>query len=310
MTALTISHATPVDDGLLRSARLMHALGPDGASIWAELSAEETRALTAAMDSLPSDGLADDDVSAAFANAMSQTPERPSVLSDVWTRLSGLETDTLSQMLGGEHPQTVAFVLSRINGAAAARLLKALPPALSIDAMQRLLNLGVVHPKTTQSLGERISQLLPVIAPTGADGGHERVARIFDRLDDRSEKVFLAALENAEPGAGEKVRALMFTFDDLAKLDAGGLQTLLSAADRAILVVALKGAKSQTSDAFYKNMTKRAGELLTEEIESLGAVRRSEVDTARQELVTLARTLIHRGDIRINDDGTDDELVE
>lgn len=307
MSALAIS--TP-DDGLTRSAQLMHALGPDGAAVWAELSPEESRALTAAMDGLTADAQHSENVSHAFTQALSSGPKTHSGAKDVWARLSGLETETLRNILSFEHPQTVAFILSRINGDAAARALKALSPALSIDAMQRLLNLGMVHPATTRSLGERFATMLSAIAPKGSDGGHERVARIFDRLDDRSEKVFLAALENAEPGAGEKVRALMFTFDDLSTLDAGGLQTLLSAVERAVLVIALKGAKDETSAAFFKNMTKRAGELLGEEIESLGAVRRSEVDAARRELVALARTLIHRGDIRVSGDETDEELVE
>ncbi len=90
----------------------------------------------------------------------------------------------------------------------------------------------------------------------------------------------------------------MFTFDDLTGLDAAGLQTLLSAVDRAALVVALKGARPDTAAVFFANMTQRAGDLLREEIASLGPVRRSEIEAARQELVALARTLMQRGDIR------------
>ena len=103
----------------------------------------------------------------------------------------------------------------------------------------------------------------------------------------------------------------MFTFDDLAGLDAAGLQTLLSAADRAVLVIALKGARPETAAAFFVNMTQRAGDLLREEIASLGPVRRSEIEMARQEMVALARTLIHRGDIRAGGQANeDDELVD
>ena len=102
----------------------------------------------------------------------------------------------------------------------------------------------------------------------------------------------------------------MFTFDDLSGLDAAGLQTLLSAADRAVLVVALKGARPDTSAVFFANMTQRAGDLLREEIASLGPIRRSEIETARQELVELARTLKQRGDIRADGQVEDDELVD
>lgn len=310
MTALAVSHARAFDEGLTRSARLMRTLGPDGAPIWDELSAEETRALTAAMDALTDDLDEAEQVAAAFADAAAATPVAGRAANGIWTRLSALDTDALVAMTAREHPQMVAFIMSRINGDAAARLMKALPPAVAIDAMQRLLNLGSVHPITTRTLAERLTALMADMAPVGAEGGHERVARIFDRLDSRSEKAMLAALESAQPGAGEKVRALMFTFDDLTGLDAGGMQTLLSNADRAVLVIALKGAREDTAEAFFANMTKRAGDLLKDEIDAQGAVRRSEVDAARQELVALARSLIHRGDIRVTGAATDDELVE
>ena len=102
----------------------------------------------------------------------------------------------------------------------------------------------------------------------------------------------------------------MFTFDDLARLDAAGLQTLLQAGARATLVTALKGASEQTAAAFFANMTRRAGELLREEIAAQGSVRRSDVDAARHELVSLARKLIEQGDIRVGHQIEDEDLVE
>ena len=176
--------------------------------------------------------------------------------------------------------------------------------------MQRLLHIGPVHAGAAAGLETALETWLRAAGRPAERGGHERIARIFDRLDSRAEKTLLAALENAEPGAGEKIRALMFTFDDLAGLDAGGLQTLLSSADRAVLTVALKGAKEETTAAFFRNMTQRAGDLLREEISLLGPVRRSEVEAARLELVTLARTLISQGDIRAGASDDDDELVD
>ena len=114
----------------------------------------------------------------------------------------------------------------------------------------------------------------------------------------------------SDPAIASSIREEMFTFDDLASLDAAGLQTLLSAADRAALVIALKGARDDTANAFFGNMTRHAGNLLREEIAALGPVRRADVEAARQELVTLARTLVHRGDIRSGDQTDEDELVD
>ncbi len=272
-------------------------------------SKSEVQALTAAMDTL---GPSAEGNRRRFPSSWWRiggcAPRWPR--SPVWQRLSDAGTDTLAGMFESEHPQTVALVLSRLQGEASARLLRALPPRLAVDAMQRLLNLGPIHPAAFAALETQLDAILAASAGDGQANGHERVARIFDRLDSRSEKTFLAALDHAEPGAGEKVRALMFTFDDLASLDAAGLQTLLSAADRAVLVVALKGARPDTASVFFANMTQRAGDLLREEIASLGPVRRSEIETARQELVALARTLMQRGDIRADGQVEDDELVD
>ncbi|MEZ5997296.1 MAG: FliG C-terminal domain-containing protein [Hyphomonas sp.] len=314
MSALALARETVparADDGLMRSARLMRALGPDAAPIWSELSKSEVQALTAAMDALgdASDGEGDAVDRFMEAHQRNGAAPRPSGAS-IWSRLSDVGPEMLVQILGAEHPQTIALVLSRLTGEAAARLLRALEPPVAIDAMHRLLNLGTVHPAALAALQTRLDVLVGAKAEAGQRGGHERVARIFDQMDARSGKTFLAALENAEPGAGEKVRALMFTFDDLGSLDAAGLQTLLSAVDRAALVIALKGARPDTANAFFNNMTRRAGDLLREEIATLGPVRRSEVEASRQELVALARTLVHRGDIRSGDQTDEDELVD
>ncbi|MDP1555697.1 MAG: FliG C-terminal domain-containing protein, partial [Hyphomonas sp.] len=165
-------------------------------------------------------------------------------------------------------------------------------------------------PAAMAGLEQHLKGRVAALSREGGQAGIERIARIFDRLDPRAGTLFLAALENAEPGSGEKVRSLMFTFDDLATLDAGGMQTLLAAADRAALVTALKGAKETTAAAFFGNVTTRAGDLLREEIAALGPVRRSDVDAARAELVELARQLIGRGEIHAGKASPDDELVE
>ncbi|WP_321491013.1 FliG C-terminal domain-containing protein [uncultured Hyphomonas sp.] len=310
MSALTIARKDTPADGLMRSARLMRALGPDAAPIWAELSKSEVQALTAAMDTLGPSAEGESDAVSQFMTAHRRLRAPANAGASVWRRLSDAGTDTLARLFADEHAQTVALILSRLEGEASARLLRALPPKLAIDAMQRLLNLGPVHPAALAALETQLDATLKANSGDGQSNGHERVARIFDRLDSRSEKTFLAALDHAEPGAGEKVRALMFTFDDLTGLDAAGLQTLLSAADRAVLVVALKGARPDTAAVFFANMTQRAGDLLREEIAALGPVRRSEIEGARQELVALARTLMQRGDIRADGQVEDDELVD
>ncbi|WP_162173846.1 FliG C-terminal domain-containing protein [Hyphomonas johnsonii] len=312
MTALALrpASAANTDDGLVRSARLMRALGPEAAGIWAELSPQEARTLTDAMDALDDTIDGESEAARNFVDALKRPRPVSKATGSVWARLSAVDTGTLAGLLTSEHPQTLAVILSRMEGDASARLLRALQPATAIDAMHRLLHIGPLHPGACASLEAHLSDRIDALAGLGGRGGHERVARIFDSLDSRSEKAFLAALDHAEPGAAEKVRALMFTFDDLARLDPAGLQTLLSSADRSVLITALKGARPQTAAAFFGNMTRRAGELLRDEITAQGATRRSEVEAARQELVALARSLIQRGDIRPGSNTADEDLVE
>jgi flagellar motor switch protein FliG len=300
--------ARPQDNlapGLARSARLMRALGPDAAAIWAELDPQEAASLSAAMDRLGDDPAGEADALRRFTEA-----QRSPAASGVWADLSALDTALLSGLLRNERAQIVALVLSRLTGEAAARLLRALPPTLSIDAMQRLLHIGEVHPAAMASLEQHLKGRVKALARDGAQAGAERIAKIFDRLDPRAGSLFLSALDKAEPGTGEKVRSLMFTFDDLSTLDAGGMQTLLAAADRAVLITALKGARETTSAAFFVNVTQRAGDLLREEIAALGPLRRSDIEAARTELVELARQLISRGEIRAGKANDLDELVE
>jgi flagellar motor switch protein FliG len=297
--------SVPLAPGIARSARLMRALGPDAAAIWAELDPQEAETLSAAMDQMADDPSADSEALRRFTQA-----QRATSGAGVWAELSALDTSVLAALVRHERPQVVALILSRLSGEAAAKLLRTLPPSLSIEAMQRLLHLGEVHPAAMAGLEQFLKGRVAALAREGAQAGVERIARIFDRLDPRAGTLFLAALETAEPGAGDKVRALMFTFDDLATLDAAGMQTLLAAADRSVLITSLKGAKPSTSAAFFSNLTQRAGDLLREEISALGAVRRSEVEAARANLVELARQLISRGEIRAGKASEQDELVE
>lgn len=309
MSALAISRPRGTT-GLARSARLMRALGPEAAPVWSELSPQEARALSAAMDALDDDLRDETDALESYKQAHARSGASAEADTPIWAEVSELETRDLLKLAEGQHPQALALMLSRLDGKASARMLKALEKPVAVEVMQRLLHLGPAHPSAVAALETAVSAWMAGAAPASRTGGHEGVARIFDRMDSRSEQSLLSALESAVPGAGQRVRSLMFTFDDLANLDAGGLQTLLSAADRTRLTFALKGAREETCAAFFRNMTQRAGELLREEIDMLGAVRRSEIEAARMELVDLARTLIERGDIRAGRPQHEDELVE
>ncbi len=319
MNSPAIRPRPAAETGTARAARLMRALGPDAGGLWAALTPAEVRLLSGAIEEMSDDPAADAEAARLFADAARRFSEasRPgqaggAAANDVWKALSSLPAETLAGLVRGERPQVAALILSRLGSEAAAKALRALPSPQAVEAMRRLLHPGTPNAAALASLEDYLARRLASLSGAGAQGGHERVAQIFDRLDSRAESVFLAALESVEPGAGRKVRSLMFTFDDLAGLDAAGLQTLLASASRATLTIALKGAKEVTASAFFANMTQRAGDLLRDEIAALGALRRSEVEAARQEIVSLARELIRQGEIRPGAGRAilDDELIE
>jgi flagellar motor switch protein FliG len=298
--------------GATRAAKLMLAMGPDAGPVWAQLTAQETQTITALMNDLHADeALGDTALLESFlrdSQAASTVARAQDAGSPVEAALQTAAPEALAVIAGQESPQIAAYLMSRLAPGKAASVLRMLDEGAAITILKRMVsycappaNLRCVIDDSLRATLERLG--------TGRGGGHEQVARIFDQLDPRREGGLLAGLEALDPQTGRKVRSLMFGFDDLVALPAAGIQTLLATAERADLVHALKGARNATREAFFANMTQRAGELVREEITSLGGVRRSQVEAAQRLLVDTARDLIRRGDIRL-EPAEDDELVE
>jgi flagellar motor switch protein FliG len=137
---------------------------------------------------------------------------------------------------------------------------------------------------------------------------HEMMAEIFNNLDRQSEGRFIAALEERNREAAERIKSLMFTFDDLARLTPQSVQMLLRSIEKDKLPIALKGASEKLRELFLSSMSDRAGKMLREEIESLGPVRVRDVDDAQAAIVQLAKELSAQGTIEISS-GKDEELI-
>lgn len=297
------------DSGLTRSARLMRALGAKAASVWTQLSPEEANRLSAEMDRLGDDANAERGVLRNYVDAMRVQPTTaPQSNAGIWGHLSLQDGAEIAGLLESESPQIIAVILSRLTPNAAAKTVRALPRSLATEALKRLLILGDVHPSAMRALERILQNQMATKHAVSQSGGHAQVAQIFDQLDPQSEETLLAALDSAQPGAGEKIRALMFTFEDLSRLDPASLQTILANIDRTILTLALKGASDSVATVFFQNLTQRAGDLLRDEISALGPVRRADIDQARANVLAIARTLVNRGDILARE--PNDELVE
>lgn len=299
-------------NGLMRSAALMRALGAKANAVWASLSPDEASRLSSAMQQLPDNPVAEAQAASAYTRAMGKQSQsaRASTrtATALWDQLSSRDGNANAALIQNESPQVIAVILSKLDPQAAANTVRALPRATATEALHRLLNLGDIRPMALHAIENSLSDQIARSGIQSRKSGHEHLARIFDGLDGRVEQDLLTALDKTEPGASEKIRALMFTFDDLSALDPASMQTVLASIDRAVLIIALKDAKPETAAAFMNNMTQRAGELLRSEIQGSGPVRRSEIQIARAEIVALARTMVKRGDIMSADE--DDELVE
>ena len=228
----------------------------------------------------------------------------------MWDKLGNVNESVLANYLKNEYPQTVAVVLSKIKSEHAARVLAALPEEFALEVVQRMLRMESVQ----KDILDKIEQTLRVefmsnLARTAKRDSHEMMAEIFNNFDRQTENRFLTSLEERSRDAAERIKALMFTFEDLGKLDPGSIQTLLRHVEKDKLGLALKGATDSLRDVFFSNMSERAGKILREDMESLGPVRLKDVDEAQMRMVNVAKDLANKGEIMIASKQGEDELI-
>jgi flagellar motor switch protein FliG len=228
----------------------------------------------------------------------------------MWDKLGNVNESVLANYLKNEYPQTVAVVLSKIKSEHAARVLGALPEEFALEVVQRMLRMESVQ----KDILDKVEQTLRVefmsnLARTAKRDAHEMMAEIFNNFDRQTENRFLTSLEERSRDSAERIKALMFTFEDLGKLDPGSIQTLLRHIEKDKLALALKGATDSLRDVFFSNMSERAGKILREDMESLGPVRLKDVDEAQMRMVNTAKDLANKGEIMIASKQGEDELI-
>ncbi|HEX2581374.1 MAG TPA: flagellar motor switch protein FliG [Dongiaceae bacterium] len=228
----------------------------------------------------------------------------------MWDKLGNVNEAVLANYLKNEYPQTVAVVLAKMKSDHAAKVLAQLPEAFSMEVVMRMLRMESVQKDVLDDVERTLrNEFLSNLARTSRRDAHEMIAEIFNNLDRSTESRFIAALEERNRDAAEKVKSLMFTFDDLSKLDSGGMQTLLRGVDKAKLPLAIKGASEQMRELFLKNMSERASKMLREDMASMGPVRLRDVEEAQMAIVVLAKDLAAKGDIVLSDKKGEDELI-
>ncbi len=227
----------------------------------------------------------------------------------MWDKLGNVHEAVLANYLKNEYPQTVAVVLSKIKPEHAARVLTLLPDSFSIEVVMRMLRMESVQKEVLDGVERTLrAEFMSNLARSTRRDAHEMMAEIFNNLDRASETRFVAALEERNREAADKIKSLMFTFDDLSRLSSTAIQALLRAVEKDKLPLALKGASEGLRDLFLKNLSERAGKMLRDDIEGLGPVKLRDVDDAQAAIVALAKDLAAQGTIEIGE-GKDEELV-
>jgi flagellar motor switch protein FliG len=228
----------------------------------------------------------------------------------MWDKLGNVNETVLANYLKNEYPQTVAVILSKVKGEHAARVLTQLPESFAMEVIMRMLRMEAVQKDVLDDVERTLrTEFFSNLARTNKRDPHEMIAEIFNSLDRTTENRFITALEERNRDSAERIKSLMFTFEDLGKLDGQGIQKVLRQADKTKVPLALKGASEILRDLFFSNMSERASKLLKEEMQSMGPVRLRDVEEAQSYLVSVAKELAASGEIVIVDSKGDDELV-
>jgi len=228
----------------------------------------------------------------------------------MWDKLGNVNEAVLANYLKNEYPQTVAVVLSKIKPDHASRMLSILPENFSMECIMRMLRVEAVQKEILDHVERTLrSEFMTNLARTARRDSHELMADIFNNLDRNTENRFMTALEERNRESAERIKGLMFTFDDLSAVDSGGIQMLLRQVEKDQLALALKGANEEVRELFFANMSERAGKMMKEDMEAMGAVRLKDVDDAQAAIVQTAKALADAGEIVIASGGQEDELV-
>jgi flagellar motor switch protein FliG len=229
---------------------------------------------------------------------------------NMWEKLSNVQEQVLANYLKNEYPQTVAVVLSKLKPEHAARVLAILPEESALDVVTRMLRMEAVQKDVLERVENTLrTEFMSNLSQTRRRDAHEVMAEIFNNFDRQTETRFLTTLEEQNRESAERIKQLMFTFDDLVKLDAGSAQTLMRHVDKDKLGIALKGATDAVREFFLSNMSTRAAKMLVDEMKAIGPVRLRDVDEAQALLVNLAKDLAAKGEIMISKNRGDEELV-
>src|SRR5450432_44684 len=225
--------------------------------------------------------------------------------------LQKAESENLLTFIQDEHPQTIALILAHLPPQKASEIMVGLPSAKQIEVVKRIANMEQTNPEVIKEVERGLEHRLSDIVSQTFEkaGGVDTVAEILNLADRSTEKGIMEGLEAEDPDLVESIRRLMFVFEDILLVNDKGIQSVLKEVDNEELSLALKTASEDLKQKIFKNMSERAAQLIQEDMQYMGPVRVSDVETAQQKIVDIVRRLENSGEIIIAGRGGEKEMV-
>ncbi len=223
--------------------------------------------------------------------------------------LKWMEARSVADIIRNEHPQIQAIVIAYLDSDQSAEILGYFPEKVRLDIMMRVASLDTVQPSALQELNDILEKQFSgnAASQTKAMGGYKVAAEIMNNLDGSVEAELMEGIKEIDEDLGNKIQDLMFVFENLKEVDDRGIQALLREVSSDVLVVALKGADDELKEKIFKNMSKRAAELLRDDLETKPPMRLADVEAAQKEILITARRMADAGEIMLGGGG--DQMV-
>lgn len=221
--------------------------------------------------------------------------------------LGKIKPQQIADFIINEHPQTIALIVAHMDATSAAETMKAFPDELRAEISIRMANLGEISPNIVRQVSKMLETKLEAFAGSKIEvGGPRAVAEIFNRLGQQYSKTTLTYIEQIDDKLSELIKDMMFTFEDIVKLDNKAIVAILGEVENKDLALALKTATQELADKFTSNMSQRAGDAFKEEMEFLGQQKLSDVEAAQRKIIEAINALAEKGEIEI---GEQEEMV-
>lgn len=226
--------------------------------------------------------------------------------------LQKIDSQNLLTFISDEHPQTIALVLSHLPPAQAADVISGLPSDSQLSVVRRVATMGQTNPEIIEEVEKGLENRMASVMSQSFEnaGGAASVAEILNVTDRATERSLLENLAQEDPDLVEEIRRLMFVFEDISKLGDKDIQSILKNVETSQWALALKGASEDLRMKVLGNMSQRAGEMLSEEMEYLGSVRLSDVEQTQQQIVDIVRALEDSGEITVHSGDEEEEFIQ